>query len=449
MARLLGRLPESRRRFPANSRIAIVGAGISGMTAASSLIKKGYRRITLFEASDRIGGKVESVQIDGQWVELGAAWVLRSSKALYRMHLGGGGPKLRPMPHKLCIAEAPGSSESWLPLEKYWRASPLEVAKGIWAFNRLIRRPGFRCIFQPGFYDQHRDLSFTMAEFAAAHGFGAIIEPFQAVLYANGYGAMTSIPALYHLKLIAHFEKARLLRRLSLGMYPGAWMVERYGQFWEDLVSQLIARGLRLRLGCKVTSAVRETALDPGRPIRIIAGGKTEAFDLLIVATSPNQTLEYLDVTQEERDLFGRVRYFDFHSVLFRAAGLDEDVCLALRYNMIEARPGPLFCLYSWRSGSGLFLGYQSSHQGISTEELDRKLAEDIAGLGGSLERVAARRAWSYFPHVGVEDLSTGYYERLNSLQGRSDTYFLGALFCFETTEHCAEFAEFLVERHF
>lgn len=42
-------------------RIAIVGAGISGLRAAQLLFEKGYTNLTVFEARDRIGGRIHSV----------------------------------------------------------------------------------------------------------------------------------------------------------------------------------------------------------------------------------------------------------------------------------------------------------------------------------------------------------------------------------------------------
>ena len=43
-------------------RVAVVGAGISGLTAAYNLQKLGYE-VTVFEADDRVGGKVESIYL--------------------------------------------------------------------------------------------------------------------------------------------------------------------------------------------------------------------------------------------------------------------------------------------------------------------------------------------------------------------------------------------------
>ena len=49
-------------------RIAVVGAGPSGLTAADTLQQLGYQNVTVFEKNDRVGGKVYSYQqrLDGQ-----------------------------------------------------------------------------------------------------------------------------------------------------------------------------------------------------------------------------------------------------------------------------------------------------------------------------------------------------------------------------------------------
>jgi len=60
----------------AQPRIAIVGAGISGMTAAMTLKDAGLRNVTVYEASDRVGGRTYTRSGDGffeagQWSEWG------------------------------------------------------------------------------------------------------------------------------------------------------------------------------------------------------------------------------------------------------------------------------------------------------------------------------------------------------------------------------------------
>lgn len=58
--------------------VAVLGAGISGLATAYALKKRGLR-VTLFEARDRVGGPVESVQQDGYLLENGPHTLLLRS----------------------------------------------------------------------------------------------------------------------------------------------------------------------------------------------------------------------------------------------------------------------------------------------------------------------------------------------------------------------------------
>jgi len=56
----------------ADIKIAIVGAGASGLTAAHTLKKLGYKNVTIFEKEGRVGGKVHSFIHQGNAFEMGA-----------------------------------------------------------------------------------------------------------------------------------------------------------------------------------------------------------------------------------------------------------------------------------------------------------------------------------------------------------------------------------------
>ncbi|MGB6339195.1 MAG: FAD/NAD(P)-binding protein, partial [Candidatus Aminicenantaceae bacterium] len=55
-----------------STSIAIIGAGVSGLTAAYYLTKLGYRDVTVFERENYVGGKVLSYEYEGNTYELGA-----------------------------------------------------------------------------------------------------------------------------------------------------------------------------------------------------------------------------------------------------------------------------------------------------------------------------------------------------------------------------------------
>lgn len=44
-------------------RIVVIGAGLAGLSAAKALLESGFTDVTILEATDRIGGRVQSVKL--------------------------------------------------------------------------------------------------------------------------------------------------------------------------------------------------------------------------------------------------------------------------------------------------------------------------------------------------------------------------------------------------
>lgn len=80
-------------------KVAIIGAGITGLTAAFELKEKGID-CTLFEASDRVGGCIKTVKQDGYLVECGPNSILDTHPDLGKLiaRLGIEGNKLGSKP---------------------------------------------------------------------------------------------------------------------------------------------------------------------------------------------------------------------------------------------------------------------------------------------------------------------------------------------------------------
>ncbi len=55
--------------------VIIIGAGMAGISAANKLQKNELKNILILEASDQVGGRVESVEFGGVTVSLGATWI--------------------------------------------------------------------------------------------------------------------------------------------------------------------------------------------------------------------------------------------------------------------------------------------------------------------------------------------------------------------------------------
>ncbi|XP_017072156.1 polyamine oxidase 1 [Drosophila eugracilis] len=56
------------------TRIVIIGAGVSGIAAATRLLEQGFKNVQLFEAEDRIGGRINTIPFANSFIDLGAQW---------------------------------------------------------------------------------------------------------------------------------------------------------------------------------------------------------------------------------------------------------------------------------------------------------------------------------------------------------------------------------------
>ncbi|GAV88458.1 Amino_oxidase domain-containing protein [Cephalotus follicularis] len=60
---------------PSRSSVIIIGAGVSGISAARLLAENGIEDVVILEASDRIGGRIRKESFGGVSIELGAGWI--------------------------------------------------------------------------------------------------------------------------------------------------------------------------------------------------------------------------------------------------------------------------------------------------------------------------------------------------------------------------------------
>ena len=99
--------------------------------------------------------------------------------------------------------------------------------------------------------------------------------------------------------------------------------------------------------------------------------------------------------------------------------------------------------------GAPVYVATQLADRSATAEEVTQTLMADVSAAGGVVSEVLARTEWDYFPHVSRDDLAAGFYDRIEALQGRRGTYYVGSALNFETAEHSARYARDLVVNHF
>jgi hypothetical protein len=315
----------------------------------------------------------------------------------------------------------------------------LELARYLVTMGRFRRRD------PPGFTGSIEDPTATgkIEDWFSAR---SLRFPFDALFPIAGNaltgGHAPSVPAIYYLKLLA------LLQRFSLPTLLGL----RFPHFaaGNDTLWRRIAASHDTRHGEAVRRLVR------GACVTVETSRAVHEFDRVIWTAPLDRFAEIADASDDERDLFGRVRHTCRSVVTCRVAGLPQR---PIMYQAIGIPDGPEVLPYSWyevRAGSGIYnfyshLRYPDEHTPRATlGEVVRGIESMLARFGATLVEVHRARVWDkFFPHFGGDDLRAGIHARLDAMQGRGGLYFAGELLAHVSVPLNVEYAVDLVHRHF
>lgn len=425
-------------------RIAVVGAGPAGLTAAWTLRELGYDRVTVFEREAEVGGKVRSVTVDGQSYELGAYVVTEEYDTVLNL-VQRHGLELREAPPRMVLditgEHGPRGFGSWLLDERGVGESILALLR----YLKLTRR--YAELYEPGLRRVPPELSTPFATFQHDR----MIEPvgllFQPVFCSLGYGYYEEMPALYPLKFMDR-SKVGIVLRSALGVdqdWPKLF-TEGFQGLWRAVASDLPD----VRTSTAVTALRRVRGDGPTR-VEVTANGVTEVFDHVIFAASPDVARWLLDCTAEEEALLSQVRHLTYTATLFRAEDLDplDGITGYVAQHQTPATRGRTLLVSSPHAGSKVYLAYQLAGDDQDGQLLQAWLREDVVALGGRVTEVLEHARWRYFPHVGPDAVAEGWHARMDDLQAADGLSWVGGALNFETVEDSAAQARALVERYF
>lgn len=427
--------PAGGRR--ADPRIAIVGAGPAGLTAAWALKKGGYTNVTVFEKADRVGGKCFTFEHEGHAIDLAAHEMLAGYTDV------------------MSIAEDVGArSHGWQEVLVYDRTdrkfmnimqastvggySALQVG---WASLRytwmLLTR--YRQFAQPGtgLADAPAELLQPVGTWLRAMRLEALEEVVTFVMKVQGYGRLDEVAAVY-------FVKFQGLRNWVSNVLHNIGIAHRWPRVFTDGFQDLwnrVAAGLDVRLNTEI-QAIRRT-LDADADtigVEIAIGGKDpERFDYLLLACPldlPTLTSVGLDLDQQESKLFEQVRYHTFVTTACRVEGVPTGVVGSIPLPALLDYTGYIKVYADCEVA--VFFSLAPSPE-VNLDEIYRRIVDTVAALpqsGTQLPRVIERvhqQAWPYFPHPPLTELGGGYFVRLQALQGHRQTFYLGSLLEMET----------------
>lgn len=303
--------PQALNLEPKRLKIAVIGSGISGASAAWAL--HGVHDVTVYEQSERPGGHTATVDIDydGTPVSVDTGFIVYNElnypnlTALFA-HLGVDTHD-SDMSFALSLdhgkLEWGGDSLSTLFAQKrnLLRPSFLLMLREILRFNRICLRDRA---------DGHLT-SRSIGDYLNWRGFSPgfmnnYLVPIAAAIWSTPAKRMLEFPATY---FVNFFENHRLIHAER-----PTWRTVTGGSR-NYLIRLLAPLGDRVRLGAGVIS-VRRTA----HGVDILdTTGRSEGFDKVIVACHTDQALRMLDrPTLEERQILTAIPYGPNRVVLHR-----------------------------------------------------------------------------------------------------------------------------------
>lgn len=294
----------------APQRIAIVGGGISGLSAAWLLARD--HSVTLFEAEPRLGGHARTVTAGRRGDQPVDTGFIVFNYTNY--------PHLTGLFRDLDVPVIRSDMSFGVTLDGGRIEYALRSADTLFAQRRNL--------FDPRFYGMIRDIlrfnaraeaavaaapDLTIGELVGRMGLGtafreAYLYPFCGAIWSTPDQGIAAFPA----QALVRFMRNHGL--MSKGQHHQWWTVEGGSVAYVSRLAAALARaGVTLRPGTPVEAIQRSEA---GVQIRA-AGAEPEAFDHVILASHPDQSLRMLaDADPAERAALSAIRFQPNRTVL-------------------------------------------------------------------------------------------------------------------------------------
>ncbi|QNK70141.1 NAD(P)/FAD-dependent oxidoreductase [Variovorax sp. PAMC26660] len=308
-------------------RIAVIGAGISGLAAAHSL--RDAAEVTLFEASDYFGGHAHTATIELARSATDSTRVAHGVDTGFLVYNDRTYPNLIRLFSELGVETALSEMSFSVQATRDDNGGPLEwsgnnlgtvfaqrrnlfdarflgMLRDLLRFNRLTTR-----IAQAG---TEGELAQPLGDFLDAHRFGAAFRdwyflPMMGCIWSCSTTQMLAFPVATMIRFCHNHGLIQIANRPQ-------WRTVRGGSrhYVEKIVASLADK--------RLNTPVRRITRTDDNGVLVATDSGTERFDHIVLATHSDQSLAMLgDASPAEAAVLGAIRYQANHAVLHTDAG--------------------------------------------------------------------------------------------------------------------------------
>ena len=448
-----------------NTRIAIIGAGPAGLSAGMYLEKKGYFNYSIFEKEDRVGGKCWSPVYNGRRYEMGAIMgapnyfavheveefcgITHDGPQLIRKYKDKTGNEIDPFNPKKNPLQIPRMLKMKSQVKKL--AELLETKYKGYDVNghRGVaegRYDGYAATVShermEGHNENLKDLCLPFKDFCRLNDIDLIQDIWIGPYTSFGYGYFDDIPAAYVLK---YLDFATTMYFINLNLWT--WK-DGTQSIWEHLNE-------KLRNHAQLNSDITKVERKDGK-VYLTVNGEVKEFDKLIV-TSPLQYFgQYADIREDEKSHFDKIDYERYDVLAVETKPEDHpDISYYVFENMQPERMGHLMVYYNrWRDDvnqpiTTYALRNRKNQPEVPYDVCKKTVLHDLKVMHNPASNVINEKSFYYFPHIYSEDYAAGWYDEVEAMQDRYDTFYAGEIMSFGDMEETCEYSRDLIERFF
>ena len=466
-----------------NERICIIGGGPAGISAAMYLQKKGYTNYEVYEKLNKVGGKSYSpkLEVNGEKrsYETGAIMGAITYHAVHEVEEFGGtthadGPNMRRM-----YRDSSGKEIFPFDIKKNFSIKKtlglLKLKKQMKKLVQIMetKYKGYDCYGHRGVAQGKysgldksvnnalnliegenpnlKDLAMPFDQFCKLNGVEEVMRIWIGPYTSFGYGYFDEIPAAYVMK---YLDTTTAIEFVNMRLWT-----------WKDGTQSIYINANKrllhpVHLNTEVVKVVRPAEGEEGKiqvTLRDKDGERVEEFDKLIVTTPLDYFAKYADAREEEKELFSKIiheKYVDFIARFDKDAG--PTISGYIFDNMTYDRLGHAMVYYHrWEDLKGncpsvvYALRNHLGSEDVSYEYTIDTMMKDMELCGYPVKERLFEQETYYCPHVCSADYADGWYDKLEAMQGKQNTYYAGEILGFGDMEDTCAASKDIITRFF
>lgn len=411
-----------------NERICIIGAGVSGLSTAFYLERKGYKNVTVLEKTNRVGGKCYTIDYRGKTYEMGAMMIVYCNPYILEFMDMFDESQIGPVLYRAFF------DEKGNPVSQIDEKDAKEFQEQFFKLSNIIKK--YEYIYEPGFKNVPEELCKPFTQWCNENGVPLVTKVYAPPFNGFGYGYLDEVAAIYVLKYL-DFK----LLNYFIEIDHVITLVNGIQTLWKKLASSLSD----VRLSRNILDIKRDDK------VTVITDLGTMEFDKLIITCPLEETLKFMDCTDMERELFSKIEYNDFYVFAYKLKNIPK-VCGYIPSNFTREKAGhALVWYYRWLNmgRNDLITVYALANKDMTIKDVKNNVEDDLKKLGADIEGLYEYKKWEHFAHVDCETLKQGFYKELEGMQSKNNTYYAGEIMSFALLDRCAEYAKKLVDEYF